>query len=113
MPTTITKPKWIDLGGGIKRRIISDGQELMVVEVHFQPGAEGYTHEHFQEQSSIVVSGGGMYSLDGVVYELKEGDAIHVLPNQVHGFVARNDMETVLLDIFTPPRLDIREEAAG
>lgn len=109
MAKTLTKPEWEDLGGGIKRRITADGDKLMQVEVHFQPGAEGYEHSHPHEQTSYVVTGGGTYTILGEAYEIRKGDMIRVPGGLRHGFLAMQGEETLLLDTFSPPREDFRK----
>jgi quercetin dioxygenase-like cupin family protein len=105
---TLNKPEWQDLGGGVKRRIIADGEMLMQVEVHFQPGAEGYMHSHPHEQTTYVVYGGGTYTIVDQAYEMKAGDMILVPSGLMHGFLAKQGEETLLLDTFSPPRKDFR-----
>lgn len=104
----LVKPDWQDLGGGVKRRITADGDKLMQVEVHFQPGAEGYMHNHPHEQTSYVIKGGGIYTIVDQQYELHEGDIIFVPSGLMHGFLAKQGEETILLDSFSPPREDFR-----
>ncbi|MBS1209994.1 MAG: cupin [Proteobacteria bacterium] len=106
----LTKPDWQDLGGGIKRRITADGEKLMQVEVHFQPGAEGYTHTHPHEQTTFVVYGGGTYTIEDRAYEMRTGDIILVPGGLPHGFLAMQGEETLLLDTFSPPREDFRKK---
>src|SRR4051812_5887627 len=88
MAKTLVKPEWEELGGGIKRRITADGEKLMQVEVHFQPGAEGYEHSHPHEQTSYVVTGGGIYKNLKEAYEIRKGDMIFVPGGLRHGFLA-------------------------
>ena len=105
---TLKKPDWVDVGGGVKRRIVADGAHLMQVEVFFSPGAEGALHSHPHEQTTVVLEGGGVYYVEDVKHSLRAGDVIHVPPNACHGFIAIPDQETVLLDTFSPPREDFR-----
>lgn len=107
---TLSKPDWEDLGGGIKRRITADGEKLMQVEVHFQPGSEGYLHSHPHEQTTYVVYGGGTYTIEGEAFEMKAGDIILVPSSLQHGFLAKQGEETLLLDTFSPPREDFRKD---
>lgn len=106
----LAKPEWEDLGGGIMRRIVVDGARLMQVEVHFQPGAEGYVHTHPHEQSTYVVHGGGTYTIEDRSYTLRVGDVILVPSGLPHGFLAKQGEETILLDTFSPPREDFRKK---
>lgn len=104
----LSKPEWEDQGGGVKRRIVADGDRLMQVEVHFQPGAEGYEHSHPHEQTTLVVYGGGIYSIEGEQFEMRQGDVILVPGGKRHGFLAMQGEETLLYDTFSPPREDFR-----
>lgn len=108
MPT-LSKPEWDDLGDGVKRRVIADGEKLMQVEVHFQPGAVGYIHTHPHEQTTFIVYGGGVYTLGEEKYEMRQGDIILVPSGLPHGFAAKDGEETLLLDSFSPPREDFRK----
>jgi quercetin dioxygenase-like cupin family protein len=105
----LKKPDWEELGGGVKRRIVADGEKLMQVEVHFQPGAEGYVHSHPHEQTTLVVYGGGTYQIEDRKYEMRAGDVILVPGGLPHGFLAKQGEETLLYDTFSPPREDFRK----
>lgn len=93
-----------DLGGGSGRRILAWNEEMMLVEVEFEAGAEGALHSHPHVQSSYVLSGKFRYTVEGESTELNPGDCIVVPRGLVHGTVCLE--KGVLLDTFTPCRKD-------
>lgn len=42
--------QWENAEPGVRRRIFEPGQSIMMMEVHFEEGAEGYVHSHVHEQ---------------------------------------------------------------
>ncbi|MBA4686577.1 MAG: cupin domain-containing protein [Candidatus Galacturonibacter soehngenii] len=94
-----------DLGGGVKRKVLSYSENMMSVELHFEKGAIGALHSHPHEQIGYIISGSLLYKEDGQDDKvLKAGDTYYVAPNVEHGVVALE--ETMLLDVFTPMRKD-------
>ena len=94
-----------DLGGGVKRKILSYSNNLMTVELTFPKGATGAKHSHPHEQIGYIVSGSLIYQEEGQEDKiLHTGDTYYVAPNIVHGVEILED--TKLLDIFTPMRED-------
>jgi quercetin dioxygenase-like cupin family protein len=97
---------WQTVDNGVRRRIVLDGEALMLVEVHFQPGAVGTLHSHPHEQATRILSGRVSFTLNGYEIELYTGDYLHIPANAQHGLVALE--ESFLLDVFSPPRADFR-----
>ncbi len=97
---------WEDQGGGVRRRIIVDGEKLMLVQVHFEKGAEGALHSHPHEQAVYLLSGRVRFTRGEESFEIKEGENVLVPSGTRHGLVALE--ETLLLDVFSPPREDFR-----
>jgi len=93
-----------DLGGGSGRRILAWNEQLMLVEVSFETGAEGAPHSHPHVQTSYVLSGKFRYTVEGESVELNPGDSILVPGGLVHGTVCLE--KGALLDTFTPCRED-------
>ncbi len=94
-----------DLGGGVKRKVLSYSRNLMTVELHFEKGAVGAPHSHPHEQIGYIISGKLVYQEEGQADKILEtGDTYYVAPNVVHGVQILE--ETKLLDIFTPMRED-------
>ncbi len=94
-----------DLGGGVKRKVLSYSQNLMACELTFEKGAVGAPHSHPHEQIGYIISGRLIYQEAGQADKILEtGDTYYVAPNVVHGVQILED--TKLLDIFTPMRED-------
>ena len=96
---------WEDAEPGVKRRILGAQGALMVMEVHFEAGAEGYVHQHPHEQMDYCVAGRFEFSIDDKVTFLEAGQTIYIPGNARHG--AKALKAGVLLDIFTPVRQDL------
>jgi len=95
---------WEDLGGGIKRKIMSYDENVMMVKVAFEKGGIGILHHHVHRQISYVDSGVFEITIEENKKTLKQGDAFFIPPNLVHGALCLE--KGVLIDIFTPFRED-------
>jgi quercetin dioxygenase-like cupin family protein len=94
----------VDAGGGVRRRVLSESPEIMVVEVAFPAGGEGAPHSHPHVQSTYVQSGRFEFRIDGERFLVTAGDAFVIPSNAVHGCRALD--AGVLIDTFTPRRDD-------
>ncbi|CAM3380918.1 cupin domain-containing protein [Marinicrinis lubricantis] len=97
--------KWMDAEPGVKRKIFPPGHHLMLMEVHFEPGAEGYEHSHPHEQLSYCLQGRLEFRLNGVPTIVTAGETIVIPGNVKHGVTALE--ESRLLDTFYPLREDL------
>lgn len=93
-----------DLGGGVSRKILAYGDDLMQVMVFFEKGAVGAMHSHPHTQLTNVLSGKFEFTIDGEVKIVKAGDTLYKTPYIPHGCVCLE--KGVLLDTFTPCRED-------
>lgn len=97
---------WKELGGGLRRRILSHTPAIMSVLVQFDKGAVGAVHEHdIHTQATYVVSGSFEVEVAGEKKLLRAGDAFIAPPRTQHGVVAL-EPGSALLDVFTPRRDD-------
>lgn len=96
-----------DVDPGVKRQILGHNDELMLVKVVFEAGAEGYQHKHHHTQTAYVESGVFDVTIDGVTKRQRAGDCYFVPPNVMHGAVCIED--GVVLDMFSPIREDFFE----
>ena len=104
MFTPYNDTKLQDLGGGLKRRILSHGEDMMAVEVIFDEGAVGAMHSHPHVQISYVLEGRFEAEIGGEKRIISVGDTYYTLPDVPHGVVCLEKGR--LLDIFTPERKD-------
>ncbi|AQQ05259.1 cupin [Roseibium algicola] len=90
---------------GIRRQVLSDSPDLMVVAFRFQQeGAEGKLHNHPHVQSTYVESGRFRFTIDGESFDVSPGDSFVIPSNALHGCVCLEP--GTLVDTFTPRRDD-------
>ncbi len=95
---------WEELGGGIKRKVMSYNDDIMLVKVAFEQGGIGALHSHPHLQISYIASGAFEITIGDDKKILKEGDVYFVPSGILHGAVC---LETgVLIDVFSPMRED-------
>ena len=93
-----------DLGGGVKRRILAHGEDMMAVEVSFEKGSIGAMHTHPHVQISYVLEGCFEATAGDETRVISVGDTYYTLPDVPHGVVCLEKGR--LLDVFTPERKD-------
>lgn len=96
---------WENAEPGVKRCILNGNGTLMMMEVHFEEGAEGYQHSHIHEQMSYCLKGKIRFTIDGKETVISQGETIYIPSNAKHGVTALEP--SALLDVFTPIREDL------
>jgi quercetin dioxygenase-like cupin family protein len=96
----------VEAAPGVQRRVLSCGDDVMVVQFTIQAGAEVPPHTHPHEQVGHVVSGRMQFRIGDEVRELGPGDGYSVPGGVTHG--ATGVTETVAVDSFHPVRDDYR-----
>jgi len=96
--------EWQDLGGGLRRKVLSYDDNMMMVKVAFETGGVGALHSHFHTQMSYVDSGVFEIVIGDQTQILRKGDGYYIPPDVIHGALCLE--EGVLIDIFTPLRED-------
>ena len=96
------KIDWEDLGGGVRRKVMAYGDQLMAVYVEFKRGAVGARHSHPHLQITYVQSGAFQTYIGEQTKVLRGGDFYYIPANIAHGVEALED--GVLIDFFTPMR---------
>ena len=95
----------VQADAGVKRQVLSDSPELMVVAFRFDAeGAEGKLHNHPHVQSTYVESGRFVFSVAGESFEVSPGDSFVIPSNAVHGCKCLEP--GTLIDTFAPRRDD-------
>lgn len=97
--------EWENAEPGVRRCILNASGGLMMMEVHFEPDAEGYEHEHVHEQMSYCLKGRIAFRIDGVETIVGAGETIYIPSGARHGAKALE--ASALLDVFTPIRKDL------
>lgn len=95
---------WTPTDPGVRRRILTYNDALMVVEFAFEKDAVGRLHSHPHIQASYVAAGSFEVTVEGVTETLNKGDSFIVPSNAVHGVRALEP--GLLVDSFTPVRAD-------
>lgn len=92
------------LDNKVSRRVLAHLPEQMIVEVSFETGGVGTPHTHPHIQSTYVVSGEFVFTVEGQQCAVRQGDTIAFASGEVHGCVCT--AAGVLVDVFTPMRED-------
>ncbi len=93
---------------GITRQILGFNDQIMMVKVWFEEGAEGYLHDHMHSQVTYVEAGEFEVTVGEETKTLVEGDCFFMRPNVPHGAVCKK--AGVLIDVFSPHREDFLED---
>jgi quercetin dioxygenase-like cupin family protein len=96
--------EWKQVEPGIRRKIMTYDEQMMLVKVSFEKGAVGALHHHYHAQVTYVSRGSFEVEIDKKKSILKAGDVFHVTPNLIHGVVCLEAGE--LIDVFNPYRED-------
>jgi quercetin dioxygenase-like cupin family protein len=80
------------------------GQNVMLARVLLKKGCLVPEHSHHNEQITYILEGALKFWIDGRMIVVNEGEVLTIPPNMPHRAEALVD--TVDLDIFSPPRAD-------
>ncbi len=96
--------QWEELGGGVSRKFLGYDNQIMMVKVNFEKGAEGTPHQHFHTQATYCAKGKFEFTIDGEKSIVEAGDGVYIEPNLLHGAICLE--EGILIDVFSPVRED-------
>lgn len=96
--------EWTELEPGIKRKIMTYNNQMMIVKVAFEKDAVGTLHQHPHTQTSYVSKGIFDVTIDGKTQRLGAGDVFLVPTELMHGVLCIESGE--LVDVFAPMRAD-------
>ena len=89
-------------------RHIYTGEHIQIVEYHFPPHKTFPLHSHDkEEQKGFLVKGKMGFNVNGTKKDLHPGDWYHAAIGVEHN-AWTYDEPSVLVDIFSPPREDLR-----
>jgi quercetin dioxygenase-like cupin family protein len=92
-----------DLNPLLQRQFVF-GQEIMLARVLLKKGCIVPLHSHHNEQLTYIVEGALKFYIDGKEIVVNAGEVLCIPANMPHKAEALVD--TVDLDVFTPPRAD-------
>lgn len=88
------------------RRVLSYGENLMLVEWRFAKGGIGTPHKHdIHDQVGYIAKGSFELTVGDETKIVREGDSYYAPKNVMHGVVALEE-DSVIIDAFTPMRAD-------
>lgn len=98
---------WERVDEKVRRKIVSIGESLMLVEYNFQKGGIGQPHKHEEHEQMGYIAHGSFEVICGEnTTVLKQGDSYYAAKNVIHGVVALEN-DSVIIDAFTPLRTDL------
>lgn len=95
---------WEDQGGGVRRKVMAYGDQLMAAYVEFTAGAVGALHRHPHVQITFVKDGAFRVHIGGEERVLHGGDFYYIPSDVLHGATAIE--AGVLVDVFSPMRAE-------
>lgn len=98
----ITQVEGVPLSAPVEVRVLSEGEDMILMEVTFPPGQSSAPHTHDHESVGYLVSGRAQTVVDGVTYDLNPGDGFRHPEGVVHNMQAL-DEGAVWLEIKSPP----------
>jgi quercetin dioxygenase-like cupin family protein len=99
----------VEMAEGIYRRTMATTDEAMVCQFFLERGAEVQPHSHTNDQVGYVVFGKIELTIGGQTRILNPGDSYAIPGGITHS--ARVLVDTLAVDVFSPPRNDYRTEA--
>lgn len=96
--------EWQSGGDGMRRKILSYDNDMMLVLVEFKKDAAAPLHKHYHKQFSYITKGSFEVDINGEKKIQKEGDGYLILPDIQHSVTALED--SALIDVFVPHRED-------
>jgi len=84
------------------------GEKAMLAKLFLKQGCVVPTHQHPNEQISLIVSGSLEFIVNGQSQIVRAGEILVIPAGVPHSAIAHEDMDG--LDIFAPPRQDWLEQ---
>lgn len=94
----------VPAGDGVKRKVLSYSDTLMVCEITLEAGSVIAAHAHPHEQITYIISGSCRYTVGEETREVGAGDSVLIPGNVPHSIVILETMKVI--DVFTPARED-------
>lgn len=98
--TTVTEER---MNPSLTRQVIHTAQ-MTIAQVNLAKGSVVPTHQHINQQVTMLRSGSLLFEAEGERLVLKPGDVLVIPPDLPHRFEALEDCSAT--DLFTPARED-------
>lgn len=72
--------------------------------VRFKKGASYPLHKGAVDHLGILTKGSGVFDIGTRKVVLREGDAYFIKPDDDHGFTNTSQEDSIMMEIFVPPR---------
>jgi quercetin dioxygenase-like cupin family protein len=99
----------VEMLTGVNRRTMATTDEAMLCEFFLERGAQVPEHQHMNDQVGYVVFGRLAMIIGGQERVLQPGDSYAIPGGVLHQ--AQALIDTLVVDVFSPPRADYRTEA--
>jgi quercetin dioxygenase-like cupin family protein len=99
----------VEMLPGVHRRTMSITDEEMLCEFFLERDSVVPEHSHLNDQVGYVIYGAVELTIGGETHVCQPGDSYAVPGGVVHQ--ARALVDSLLIDVFSPPRDDYRTEA--
>ena len=93
---------------GVTRKILCYSEELMMCEITFEEGAQGYFHSHQHLQITYIVEGAFQFTVGEETQLVRKGDSIYMPSGIRHGVTCLEAGKMV--DVFNPMRKEFLEQ---
>ena len=101
---------WHEILPGVKRRILTDGNGVMLVLYQIAPRTTFPMHTHPHVQAGVFLDGAGRFRVGDRTYDMRKGSSYSIPGGVPHELVTGAEGTTVVLDVFVPEREDFRSE---
>ncbi len=106
-----TPKAWHEIMPGVRRRILTHSPAGMMVLYRIEPMTVFPLHSHPHAQFGYFLEGGGEFRAGEAVWRMKKGDSYYIPPGTFHELKTDEKEQSVIVDFFTPERLDYHSEA--
>jgi quercetin dioxygenase-like cupin family protein len=98
--------KGFERAPGVTLKAMTDGDRMMLMDVHLEAGSVVEMHTHPHEQTGRLIKGKLKFEIGDETFELGPGDA-WIIPGDVPHEATAID-ECSIIEVFSPPREDYR-----
>lgn len=99
----------VEMLDGVHRRTMATTDEAMLCQFHLDAGSIVPLHQHMNDQVGYVISGKLEITIGDKVKLVTAGDSYAIPGGIIHSAKILED--SIVIDLFSPPREDYRTEA--